>query len=84
MGAPGIEPSALAEALSGEHTRVSADDGGGDGGPRRVRAAMLFIAGQEEAEEVVAQLPTGNGYVCLDTTNLPNTMREIFTAANQA
>ena len=48
--------------------------------PVRVRAVMIFIASiGDEAEMITEGIPRGHGFVCLDMSRLPQTMREIFT-----
>ena len=32
-----------------------------------------------QAEEIAEGIPRGHGFVCLDMSRLPQTMREIFT-----
>jgi hypothetical protein len=51
--------------------------------PVRVRAVMIFIASiGDEAEMIIEGIPQGHGFVCLDMSRLPQTMREIFTQNN--
>lgn len=41
---------------------------------------MIFIASiGDEAELITEGIPRGHGFVCLDMSRLPQTMREIFT-----
>ena len=63
----GIEPRDLAKKLQ-------ADPG--------IQAHALFIAAfADEAEQIRCALPTGRGHVCLDTSDLPRTFKQIFTSA---
>ena len=63
----GIEPRELARKLL-------ADPG--------VQAHALFIASfADEAEQIRCALPPGRGHVCLDTSDLPRTFKQIFTSA---
>ena len=47
----------------------------------RVKAHAIFIASMaDEAQRILRALPTGRGYVCLDSSDLPATLKEIFSA----
>ncbi|KAI9908417.1 hypothetical protein PsorP6_004490 [Peronosclerospora sorghi] len=47
-----------------------------------VQAHALFIASfADEAEEIRRELPQGRGHVCLNTSDLPRILKQIFTSA---
>ena len=49
---------------------------------RALQAFAVFIASLgEEADRLNKELPTGRGYVCLDTSKLPATFKHIFSTA---
>ena len=62
----GIPPEDLGQALMADS---------------RVKAHAIFIASMaDEAQRILRALPTGRGFVCLDSSDLPATLKEIFSA----
>lgn len=48
----------------------------------RVKAHAIFIASfADEAARILQELPRGRGHVCLDTSELPRTFKQIFASA---
>lgn len=47
----------------------------------KVTACAIFIAEKEAADMLSNGLPSGRGYVCLDVSQLPNIVKEIFARA---
>ena len=46
-----------------------------------MKAYAVFIASLgDEAARTLQGLPTGRGYVCMDTGDLPHVFKKIFTA----
>ena len=47
---------------------------------KRVKAFAIFLASiGDEAERIQNSLPTGRGYVCLDTGRLPGLFKNLFS-----
>jgi hypothetical protein len=61
----GIQPEELGQVLTMD---------------KRVNAFAVFIAGGKEAVRVAQALPFGRGFVCSDTSKLPATLKDMFTA----
>jgi hypothetical protein len=61
----GIEPSRLGRMLVAD---------------KRVKAFAIFIASiGDEADRIQEGLPTGRGFVCLDTSRLPGLFKQLFS-----
>lgn len=48
----------------------------------RVNAYAIFVAEQNAAEWLAKELPFGHGFVCLDTSKLPTTFKDILAHAS--
>lgn len=49
---------------------------------RRVGAYILFIASAgDDAHKIKTELPLGKAYVCLDTSSLPGTFKQVFASS---
>ncbi|XP_062588748.1 von Willebrand factor A domain-containing protein 8-like [Saccostrea cucullata] len=47
----------------------------------KVNAYVVFIGSlEDQASQLIRQLPTGHAFICLDTTNLPQILQQIFTS----
>ena len=44
---------------------------------------ILLASMDEEAQQIVQELPVGHGHVCLQTTDLPNILKDILSGAIQ-
>ncbi|KAL7742632.1 hypothetical protein ACLKA6_002000 [Drosophila palustris] len=64
----GIHPKDLAQALKR--------------GEPKVKGFVIFIGSlAEEAELIMTEMPDGQSYVCMDLTNLPQILKQIFTSS---
>ncbi|XP_016937195.2 von Willebrand factor A domain-containing protein 8 [Drosophila suzukii] len=51
-------------------------------GEPKVKGYAIFIGSlAEEADEINAEMPAGQSYVCLDLTKLPHILKQIFTSS---
>lgn len=47
----------------------------------KVNAYVVFIGSlEDQASQLIKQLPTGHAFICLDTKNLPQILQQIFTS----
>jgi len=66
LGGYGITPELLRKVLTADP---------------KVSASAIFIAEREAAQMLSTSLPPGRGFVCLDVSQLPNILKEIFARA---